>query len=78
VVTESGSGKIAVRVIGEGPGSKLHPEALEGLAGRSLSAGLTGRWAPAYYLSAMTSGLGGGLSVTTTAEGFILEARLPA
>jgi histidine phosphotransferase ChpT len=78
ITTKAGVGEMIIRVAGEGPRTTPHPEALEGLAGRALSAGLAGRWAPAYFLHTLVEGLGGSVSSVTETGAFVLEARLPA
>jgi hypothetical protein len=49
------------RVDGEGPRARMAPETVEGLAGLAFSSGLTGRWAPARYLNALSVSVGGAL-----------------
>jgi hypothetical protein len=77
ITTEASGGRVIIRIEGEGLRTKLQPEAIEGFAGQALSAGLPGRWAPAYFLRVLVDGLGGGVSAGTSASGFVLEAWLP-
>ena len=76
--TMTGGGWVALRVEGQSQRAQLQPEALEGMAGRPLSAGLAGRWAPAYYLHNLATGLGGSVHAEAREDGFVMEARLPA
>jgi len=76
--TVAGDGRMSLRVEGQGQRAQLQPEALEGMAGRPLSLGLAGRWAPAYYLHTLSTGAGGSVLAEAREGGFILEARLPA
>ncbi|HLZ83773.1 MAG TPA: histidine phosphotransferase family protein [Caulobacteraceae bacterium] len=69
-------GDVVIRIYGEGPRAALHPENLEGLAGRELSRGLAGRWAPSRYLSALMNAAGGAVTATTGVGRFTLTATL--
>jgi len=68
---------VAVRVAGEGPGARLAAEVVEGLAGRPLSTGLAGRWAPARYLFALVATAAGELTAVAGENRFVLDATLP-
>lgn len=73
----SGGGGIEIRVEGVGVSAQVTPEAVDGLGGRPLSQGLSGRWAPARYLYAVIAASGGTLQVETFDTAFALTARIP-
>jgi len=68
---------LILTVSGEGARARLDPEMLDGLAGRPLSGGMAGRWAPGAYLRALVDSVGGALSTQSGEGGFVLEATLP-
>jgi hypothetical protein len=67
----------ALTMDGEGARARLDAETLDGLAGRPLSGGMAGRWAPGAYLRALVDAVGGAISVRGGEGGFVLGATLP-
>ena len=78
VVTANSAGEWAViRVEARGPRLRIPPETLAGLAGETSTAGVPGRWAPAFFLHASVAAAGGSLTTQVDDLRALFEARLP-
>ena len=56
---------------------RLREEVAEGLDGKMLSDGMTGRWVQAYYLSRIVDQAGGTISYGATDEAITAQIQLP-
>lgn len=73
----SRGGKIHLGVDAVGPRAKLHPEVLNGLKGEGRGEGLSGRWAPAYFVHALVTRAGGEAAAEINSAGIAFSAILP-
>ena len=73
---ENGQTLVAVEAVG--PRARLHAEVLDGLEGRALGEGLSGRWVQAYYLQALLKAAGGSVAVETGEDRVAFKAVAPA
>ena len=73
----SRDGKIHLGVDAVGPRAKLHSEVLGGLKGEERREGLSGRWAPAYFVHALVARAGGEVAAEVNDAGVAFRAILP-
>ncbi|HZZ36362.1 MAG TPA: histidine phosphotransferase family protein [Caulobacteraceae bacterium] len=76
VTIEDGLARVSVEAAG--PRARLHAEVLDGLEGRSLGEGLSGRWVQAYYLHSLVKAAGGSVSVESGEDRVAFRAVVPA
>jgi histidine phosphotransferase ChpT len=76
VTIENGTALVSVEAAG--PRARLHAEVLDGLEGRPLGEGLSGRWVQAYYLHCLVKAAGGSVSVESGEDRVAFRAAVPA
>jgi histidine phosphotransferase ChpT len=77
VTAEHGRGETIIVVESQGAPATVFPEVLEGLAGKPLTSGFAGRWAPARYMRAIIDAAGGRVRWNIDPERLVLEVALP-
>jgi histidine phosphotransferase ChpT len=73
----SRGGAVDLRLDALDPRAKLHPEVLRGIGGEARGEGLSGRWAPAYFVHALVARASGAVTVEVNADGIAFTATLP-
>ena len=70
-------GGVALRIDAIDPRARLYPEVLGGLGGEGRGEGLSGRWAPAYFVHALVTRAGGEVTAEAGPAGVAFTATLP-
>jgi histidine phosphotransferase ChpT len=77
IMTHRQDEALIVEGLAQGPRARLKPEAIDGLAGRSLNDGLSGQWVQPYWLWLTVHEAGGSLDVTAEEGRVRIAAHMP-
>ncbi len=70
-------GKLIISAEGRGPRARLKPEAIEALAGKPLSDGLSGQWIQPHWLYSVVTEAGGFLTIESDTDALFITVTLP-
>lgn len=71
-------GTLTLTADGRGPRARLKPEAIEALAGKPLSDGLSGQWIQPHWLHSVVSEARGTITVEAEPDALVLTVTMPA
>ena len=71
-------GTLTITADGRGPRARLKPEAVEALAGKPLSDGLSGQWIQPHWLHSVVSEARGSIAIAAETDALVLTVTMPA
>ncbi len=71
-------GILTLTADGRGPRARLKPEAIEALAGKPLSDGLSGQWIQPHWLHSVVAEAGGNIAIEAEQDALILTVTMPS